>query len=55
MNEYDIVKSILKSSTREEINNILNSIDLETSKEVIKLLVSRINNLHILSMIYERY
>ena len=47
MNKYRIEKELLKANSSDEINMILSEInDIDISKEIIKMLLNRINGLY---------
>ena len=52
MNKYRIEKELLKAHNLDEINIILSEInDIDTLKEIIKMLLDRINRIHLEQMI----
>ena len=52
MNKYRIERELVKACSSDEINTILSEInDIDDTKEIIKMLLSRINMIHLQQMI----
>ena len=51
MNDYEVEKHLLKAKSVEEVNEILNNIDAQQLRNVVKLLMARINMMCLVGML----
>lgn len=51
MNDYEMEKRLLKAESAEEVNEILNNIDAQQLRNVVKLLMARINMMCLVGML----
>ena len=51
MNDYEVEKHLLKAKSVEEVNEILNNIHAQQLRNVVKLLIARINMMCLVGML----